>query len=77
MSRARNSDGKFMSKFDASLAVQEAQWHAEIKEKMDAGLTFDEAWIAAGGDIIPTSEATSESVAETRAAYTKAGRRSP
>jgi len=52
MSRARNRDGTFKSAFDVELERQEAEWNAEIKAKMDEGMTFDEAWVAAGGRII-------------------------
>jgi hypothetical protein len=70
---ARNKDGTFKSAADADLERQEAEWHAEVKAKMDAGLSFDEAWIAAGGDIMATSESSPESVAEVRKAYANVG----
>lgn len=39
-----------------SLLEQEKKWHAEIGALMKTGLSFDEAWVAAGGLIIPLSE---------------------
>jgi|GEM_PF-3831154 len=54
--RPRNPDGTFKSAFDVALEREEADWHAEIKAKMDAGLTFDEAWTAAGGSIVPIED---------------------
>jgi hypothetical protein len=56
MTRARNSDGTFKSSFDAALEREETSWNAEIKAKMDEGMTFDEAWVAAGGSIISDDE---------------------
>jgi hypothetical protein len=52
MIRARNRDGTFKSAFDIELERQEAEWNAEIRAKMDAGMSFDEAWVASGGSII-------------------------
>jgi hypothetical protein len=31
----------------------EREWNAEIAKLLETGLSFDEAWIAAGGEIIP------------------------
>jgi hypothetical protein len=44
-------------RFDKKLREEERKWHAEIKALMDTGLSFDEAWVAAGGMIIPDGEA--------------------
>jgi hypothetical protein len=57
MSRARNRDGTFKSAADVALEREEAEWNAEIKRKMDAGMSFDEAWVASGGIIISDEEA--------------------
>ena len=51
--RHRNKDGTFKSALDVQIERDEAEWNAEIRAKMDASMTFDEAWIAAGGQIIP------------------------
>jgi len=32
---------------------EEDAWHRQIREKMDAGMTFDEAWISCGGTFGP------------------------
>jgi len=32
---------------------EEAKIHQEVKASMNKGMTFDEAWIASGGAIIP------------------------
>ena len=32
----------------------EKAFHAEVKRLMDGGMSFDAAWVAAGGTIIPT-----------------------
>jgi len=37
-----------------SLHEQERKWHAEIDALMKTGLSFDEAWVAAGGMILDT-----------------------
>ena len=44
-------------RIDKKLREEERKWHAKIKALMDTGLSFDEAWVAAGGMIIPDSEA--------------------
>jgi hypothetical protein len=56
MSRPRNSDGTFKSAFDVALEREEADWNAEINDKMAKGMTFDEAWVACGGSIISDEE---------------------
>lgn len=38
-----------------SLEKQEREWNAEIRAFMNKGMTFDEAWVAAGGMIIDTA----------------------
>lgn len=35
-----------------SIDRQERKFHAEVKALVDKGMTFDEAWVAAGGTII-------------------------
>jgi hypothetical protein len=65
MTRARNRDGTFKSAFDVELERQEAEWNAEIKAKMDGGMSFDEAWIASGGSIISHDELRLENAVET------------
>lgn len=37
----------------ANLRKQEALWNVEIRKLMDKGMSFDEAWVAAGGMIVP------------------------
>lgn len=69
-SRPRNANGTFKSSFDDD----QAKFHADIKSKMDAGMSFDEAWIAAGGDIVPTTLSDDQSVKEMASAYAAAGR---
>ena len=39
---------------------QEREWKAEIKKLMETGLSFDEAWIAGGGQIIPINSCEPE-----------------
>ena len=56
---------------EAWLAEQEAEWNREIAAKMAEGLSFDEAWLAAGGEIIPTTDASPEAIAEITQAYAK------
>ena len=73
MSRARNPDGTFMSAEDAFLERQEAEWNAEIGRLMATGLSFDEAHIAAGGEIFADAD-NPAAIAEVRAAYEKVGR---
>ncbi len=53
MNRPRNPDGTFKSAFDVALEADEAEWNGKIRARMDAGMTFDEAWVAEGGQIIP------------------------
>jgi len=55
-SRPRNANGTFKSSFDDDLD----KFCADIKSKMDAGMSFDEAWIAAGGSIISDEELCNE-----------------
>jgi len=40
-------------RLDAFVKREERKINAEVKAHMDDGLSFDEAWIAAGGLIIP------------------------
>ena len=40
-------------RLDAAIRRFEAEWNAEISALMAKGLTFDEAYVAAGGIIIP------------------------
>jgi hypothetical protein len=40
-------------RFNAWLAGEERKFHAEVKVFMDRGLAFDDAWVAAGGMIVP------------------------
>ena len=40
-------------RFNKRLAEEARKWHAEIKALMDTGLSFDDAWVAAGGMIVP------------------------
>ncbi len=83
MSRLRNPDGTFMSAEDADRANadrQEREWmENEVKPRMDAGMTFHEALISAGGDVIamPGADPDPKLDAEIRAAYSKAGREPP
>lgn len=59
---------------------QEREWMAnEVKPRMDAGMAFHEALIAAGGDVIamPGADPDPEHDAEIEAAYAKAGREQP
>ena len=35
------------------LREEERKWHAKIKALTDSGLSFDDAWVAAGGMIVP------------------------
>lgn len=35
------------------ISKAEAIWNAEVKALMDTDLSFDDAWVAAGGSIIP------------------------
>jgi hypothetical protein len=37
---------------DADIRRQEKEWHAEIDALMAKGMSFDEAWVAAGGLIV-------------------------
>jgi hypothetical protein len=39
-------------RLDALVRREEMKFNAEVKLLMDRGLSFDEAWIAAGGQII-------------------------
>ena len=39
-------------RLDAAIRKFEAEWHAEISALMAKGMTFDEAWVAAGGLIV-------------------------
>ena len=39
-------------RFNKRLREEERKWHAEIRALMDTGLSFDDAWVAAGGMII-------------------------
>ncbi len=57
-----------------SIDAQEAEFHREVKAKMDAGMSFNEAWIASGGDILATTESSAEAVEEIRKAYDKIGK---
>jgi hypothetical protein len=47
-------------RFDAWLTKEEAKWHAEINTLMEKGMSFDEAWVAAGGLIIDDLENAGE-----------------
>lgn len=40
-------------RFDAVIRKEETRFRAEIKAHMAYGMTFDEAWVAAGGMIFP------------------------
>ena len=40
---------RFFRKIDR----EEREWNAEIKKLMDAGMSFNDAWCAAGGQIWP------------------------
>ena len=75
MSRPRNRDGTFKSDLDIAIEHHETEYHAEIKALMDIGLSFNEANIASGGDIIPSPWSKPEDIEEIRKAYEKVGRR--
>jgi len=47
--RDRDRNRRLMKKIND----EEAAWHRQIREKMDAGMTFDEAWILCGGTFGP------------------------
>lgn len=53
MTRGERREYDHERRFNKRLAEEERKWHAEIKALMDTGLSFDDAWIAAGGMIIP------------------------
>lgn len=40
-------------RLDAMIRRDEAQMNADVRAFMDKGMTFDEAWVAAGGSIFP------------------------
>jgi hypothetical protein len=40
-------------RFNKKLREEERKWQAEIDALMKTGLSFDDAWVAAGGMIIP------------------------
>lgn len=40
-------------RFDAWLKREEDKFHDEVRAFMAKGMSFDEAWVAAGGMIIP------------------------
>lgn len=42
-------------RLDAWIKRAESEWNAEIRVLMDKGMSFDEAYVAAGGMIIPLS----------------------
>jgi hypothetical protein len=51
--RERYRENKIARAIDA----QERRWYAEeIKPKMESGMTFDEAFVSAGGMIIPVAK---------------------
>lgn len=65
LSRAQPNERRVMSRESteqrrerrlmANVRKEEAKWHAEVKAYMDRGMSFDDAWVAAGGSIIPTT----------------------
>jgi hypothetical protein len=69
--RARNPNGTFKSALDVQMENDEAEMYANVKAKMNAGMTFDEAWLACGGDIIPTIWTSLGDIIELRDAYAK------
>ena len=83
MTRPRHPDGRFMSADEVACADvdrQEREWmRDDVVPRMNARMTFHEALIAAGGDVIamPGSEPDPEHAAEIAAAYAKAGRKQP
>lgn len=73
--RPRHRNGTFKSCFDAEIERAEAKWNAEIQAFMDAGLEFNEAWLAAGGEIIPTTASNVDDAREVDALYETVRRR--
>ena len=39
----------------AKVRKVEAEWDKEVKAFMDQGMSFEDAWVAAGGMILPTT----------------------
>jgi hypothetical protein len=53
MSRSiRERERRLERKFERVAREAEADMYREVKAHMDAGLTFDEAWVKSGGIIV-------------------------